>query len=595
MTVRCLWFLFPPLLDWLLSDQWGVVRCWVTWEFLKRFFLYFVRGSFCLCWDSSTSISLGLSGGRHDGRLRALVPLFLRRLACLQGLSGIFIAWSHLCCSCWLSRLIKRQIFTRSSCCRRLSGWCGSLDTLDLALLSRDWFGLTCGFGCWYLRCVIDLTGSICGGSSWRHSSHLRLLLLSCRLTRWWTRFGGLSRRRVVLVRGVRVLVRTTRFLLVTRVQCEGEALSTLLIRRWLWHLLLGFQVWVIVLLDPSWGRGTWLYNDRVDVLNLWYFYLLFTILAWGASPSHGLGRVRAVATTAAAHQSRIMSELEALICFSWANTSFMVRSNFTSCKSLLKLRTAVQCGAATLDLLLGLRTNVCDTIVTLWIRGDWIAHLRSCGLLGWTSSTLLLHSEMVATFVVGGQGLNSFGNCRSQILTLLCLLLGTILLTRVVAQTLRLVLLLSTLAFWRRTCCSINLLIPRFICDLVGGDLGLALNFRVSHFIWIVSHDQIIFTIQRLFIVSEFAFQIFWRDNIATYLFRWHKVFKSQQLGLLRALPVSSRVRWDKFDWVIWIVMLSHENHLMGIYDELRLWLIATLFSDTHEHCKLWLKVHVV
>ena len=60
-----------------------------------------------------------------------------------------------------------------------------------------------------------------------------------------------------------------------------------------------------------------------------------------------------------------------------------------------------------------------------------------------------------------------------------------------------------------------------------------------------------------------------------------------------MRAISVGSRARRYKLNWLSKII-LSHYNHFLGLTWKLWLRLIASLFSNAHQHCKLLLKVHV-
>lgn len=138
----------------------------------------------------------------------------------------------------------------------------------------------------------------------------------------------------------IRVLIGSTGFLLVSTHGGEGEALSTFLIVCCrLRDLLLKSKVRIVVVLDACWSRCTWLNYDRIDILNMRYFDLLFSIFATWTSLSDRLWWIWAITSTTATHKSCIVTKLEAFIGFAWTHRCFMVRSDLTPCESLLKLR----------------------------------------------------------------------------------------------------------------------------------------------------------------------------------------------------------------------------------------------------------------
>ena len=201
------------------------------------------------------------------------------------------------------------------------------------------------------------------------------------------------------------VFVRSARLLLITlpSVHSESKALTTsLIIGSGLWHLLLEIEVGVVVLvLNAGWCWRTRLYDNWIYVLNLGDFNLLLSILSWRAAPSHGLRWVRAVATATTAHQSRVVSELEALVSFARADWGIVVRPNLTTCEALLELWRAIQGRITALNLLLGLRVLIGYAMTNsslahrLRVRGHRVAHLRCCWLLGGSACILGLDRQV--------------------------------------------------------------------------------------------------------------------------------------------------------------------------------------------------------
>ena len=85
-----------------------------------------------------------------------------------------------------------------------------------------------------------------------------------------------------------------------------------------------------------------------------------------------------------------------------------------------------------------------------------------------------------MAVLVVGGLRFDRLLDCGSKIIGLL--LLSAVLLTRVVAETLRGVH--ESIFIWRGACSSIDDLLV-FLSDyFVGRDLGLALYLWIAHFV---------------------------------------------------------------------------------------------------------------
>jgi len=110
------------------------------------------------------------------------------------------------------------------------------------------------------------------------------------------------------------MLVGSTCFLLVARVQGEGESLSTLLVVCRLRDLLPQVEVRIVILLDAGRGGGAWLDYNRVHVLNGRNLYLLLTVFARGAASTHRLRWAGTVATTAATHECGVVAKLETFI-----------------------------------------------------------------------------------------------------------------------------------------------------------------------------------------------------------------------------------------------------------------------------------------
>lgn len=78
---------------------------------------------------------------------------------------------------------------------------------------------------------------------------------------------------------------------------------------------MLQVQVRNIVVDNACSSRGTRCDHNLIDVLDMRYFNLLFSVLAGRTSSSHVLWHVRAITTTATAHQRCIVPKLEALVC----------------------------------------------------------------------------------------------------------------------------------------------------------------------------------------------------------------------------------------------------------------------------------------
>ena len=151
---------------------------------------------------------------------------------------------------------------------------------------------------------------------------------------------GGRAGRIISISTTIWVLIWPTSLLLIVQssVHSESKVLPTsLIISSWLGYLLLEIEVRVIILvLNTGWCWRARLYDDWIYVLNLGDFDLLLSILSWRAAPSHGLRRVGAVAAAATAHQSRVVSELEALVGFAGADWGIVMRPNLTTCEALL-------------------------------------------------------------------------------------------------------------------------------------------------------------------------------------------------------------------------------------------------------------------
>ena len=300
----------------LLMDNYRVVRSWLCRHFLG---LIWSRLAPCaslrrapkrtslMNWYRLRDLSSDDTLWLNDSRLWLIIEHLLRRFA----LRWVLFLWCYLRAFllCYDSLCFTFLSAYRFALARglRVSGCISSIWLLDLSYVCR-------------------LLGSLLWGG----------LLFGIGFN------GGLSRsgRVVGISTTIWVFVRPTCLLLIALpgVHSESKALTaSLIIGSWLWYLLLEIEVWVIILvLNTGWCWRARLYDNWIYVLNLGDFDLLLSILSWRAAASHRLRRGRAVPAAATAHQSRIVSKLEALVGFARADWGIVMRPNLTACEALL-------------------------------------------------------------------------------------------------------------------------------------------------------------------------------------------------------------------------------------------------------------------
>ena len=208
MSISSFGFLIILLMANLVLENGGVVWRWTVG------LLLILKIGISVLGYGADGLSLGKTRDWLSCWLRAIVPHLLRRLPFRILMPSLLNDRGNL-----ILRILKCQVLPCPSHWS-VRGWCGPLHSLDLAFLGGDRFSLGGG---------LYLHG--CSNLSMITTTLLWINLLGC--TDCWLRL------RVILIGGVGVLVGSARLLLISRVQCESEALATLIVSRGLWYLLL--------------------------------------------------------------------------------------------------------------------------------------------------------------------------------------------------------------------------------------------------------------------------------------------------------------------------------------------------------------------